>query len=82
MTPEANPAIKVPAVIEITPYHKPDGILTVDKRIYPYWAGNGIAAIRFDLRVENYQKSIDPICAPLVTPLLEVCDFGWKSSKD
>ena len=48
--PEVDPAIKVPAVIEIIPYRRRDGTLPVDERIHPYWAGNGIAAIRVDLR--------------------------------
>ncbi len=48
--PEVDPAIKVPAVIEIIPYRRRDGTLLVDERIHPYWAGNGIAAIRVDLR--------------------------------
>ena len=30
----------------------------------------------------NYQTPANPICAPLVTPLLEESDFGWYSSKD
>ena len=30
---------------------------------------------------ENYQTPANPICAPLVIPLLEVSDFGWNNSK-
>jgi len=44
---EENP---VPAVLEHIPYRRRDGRRVDDEQIHPFFAGNGIAAVRVDLR--------------------------------
>ena len=44
---EENP---VPAILEYIPYRRRDGRLAVDERIHPFFAGNGFAALRVDIR--------------------------------
>ncbi len=40
----------VPVVVEMIPYRRRDGTVFRDFDIHPYFAGYGIASIRFDLR--------------------------------
>ncbi|MCX7348665.1 MAG: acetylxylan esterase, partial [Alphaproteobacteria bacterium] len=40
----------VPAILEMIPYRKRDGMARRDEMMHPYFAGHGYAAIRIDLR--------------------------------
>ena len=44
---EAHP---VPAILELIPYRKRDGMARRDEMMHPYFAGHGYAAVRVDLR--------------------------------
>ena len=48
---EENP---VPALLEYLPYRKRDGTHVRDALTHPYFAGHGYAAIRVDMRGNNY----------------------------
>ena len=48
--PEAEPAEPVPAVLEYIPYRKNDATMERDATIHPYFAANGYASVRVDLR--------------------------------
>lgn len=41
---------KVPVVVEMIPYRRRDGTVFRDMEMHPYFAGNGVAACRVDLR--------------------------------
>ena len=48
--PEAAEAVPVPAILEYVPYGKRDFTRQRDESIHPWFAANGYAAIRVDMR--------------------------------
>ena len=46
----------VPAILEYIPYRKNDGTALRDSLIHPYFADNGYAAVRVDLRAAEIQR--------------------------
>lgn len=48
--PEDAHRVPVPAVLEYLPYRKSDGTAVADRQRHPYFAANGYAAVRVDLR--------------------------------
>lgn len=41
---------RFPAIVEINPYRKSDGMVELDELSFPYMAGNGFACVRVDTR--------------------------------
>ncbi|MFO1038637.1 MAG: CocE/NonD family hydrolase [Geminicoccaceae bacterium] len=48
----------VPAILEYIPYCKRDGTAARDEAMHPYFAGNGYAAIRVDLRGSGESEGV------------------------
>ncbi|MDR0809505.1 MAG: CocE/NonD family hydrolase [Gemmobacter sp.] len=48
----------VPAILELIPYRKRDGMSRRDERMHPWFAGHGYAAIRVDIRGSGESEGI------------------------
>ena len=76
---------KCPAILEINPYRRRDGMLLVDSMMYPWFARNGYLCFRVDLQgtgdsegiiTDEYTEEELSYCVQLVTQIAELpfCD--------
>ena len=75
--PEDAPANPVPAILEYLPYRKRDGTAVRDALTHPYFAGNGYACIRVDMRGSGESDGLmwDEYLAQEQDDALEVIDW-------
>lgn len=56
--PEAAGDMRFPAIVEINPYRKSDGMVEMDELTYPYLAGHGFGCVRVDTRGSGDSEGI------------------------
>lgn len=72
----------VPAILEHIPYRKRDGTIVRDEYTHPWFAGNGYACIRVDMRGNGESEGLmeDEYIAQ---ELQDACDvIAWAASQD
>lgn len=78
--PEDASAKPVPAILEYLPYRKRDGTMVRDELTHPYFAGNGYACVRVDMRgngesdgllFDEYTKTEHDDCLEVINWLVD-----------